>query len=212
LKLLKKAKARSKSKRALDVILSSFGIVMLIPIWLAVIISIRIESRGKALFRQERVGQQGKPFVIYKFRTMIQGAQLTGSGLYSFERDPRITRIGARLRQWSLDETPQLINVLRGNMSIVGPRPPVIGELETERTLPENYEFRFSVLPGITGLAQISGRNSLTWNEKIQFDLAYVEKFKSLGVILDLSIIFKTIYIVISRQNVIEKEKNNDQL
>lgn len=212
MKLLKKAKARSKSKRALDVILSSFGIVMLIPIWLAVIISIRIESRGKALFRQERVGQQGKPFVIYKFRTMIQGAQLTGSGLYSFERDPRITRIGARLRQWSLDETPQLINVLRGNMSIVGPRPPVIGELETERTLPENYEFRFSVLPGITGLAQISGRNSLTWNEKIQFDLAYVEKFKSLGVILDLSIIFKTIYIVISRQNVIEKEKNNDQL
>jgi len=197
-------------KRILDVLLSTLALMLITPIWIVVAILIRIESRGKVFFCQERVGKNQKTFKILKFRTMISGAQNVGSGLFSYENDPRITRVGQKLRKWSLDETPQLINILQGKMSIVGPRPPVIGELEIEVTLPENYEKRFSVLPGITGLAQISGRNSLNWNEKIQFDLAYVEKFKSLGIIIDLSIILKTVYIVISRQNVIEKEKNND--
>ena len=197
-------------KRILDVLLSALALVLITPIWIVVAILIRIESRGEIFFRQERVGKNQKTFKILKFRTMISGAQNVGSGLFSYENDPRITKVGQKLRQWSLDETPQLINILQGEMSIVGPRPPVIGELEIEGTLPENYEKRFSVLPGITGLAQISGRNSLNWNEKIQFDLTYVEKFKRLGIIVDLSIILKTVYIVISRQNVIEKEKNND--
>ena len=197
-------------KRLLDVLFSALALMLITPIWIVVAILIRIESRGDIFFRQERVGKNQKTFKILKFRTMISGAQNVGSGLFSYENDPRITRVGQKLRQWSLDETPQLINILQGKMSIVGPRPPVIGELEIEGTLPKNYENRFSVLPGVTGLAQISGRNSLNWNEKIQFDLAYVEKFKSLGIIVDLSIILKTVYIVISRQNVIEKEKNND--
>jgi lipopolysaccharide/colanic/teichoic acid biosynthesis glycosyltransferase len=95
-------------------------------------------------------------------------------------------------------------------MSIVGPRPPVIGELEIEHDLPESYENRFTVLPGITGLAQISGRNALKWKDKIEFDLLYIEKFKNLGIVLDLTIILKTIFIVIARKNIVEKEKNDD--
>ena len=207
---MSKVNTKFALKRILDVLLAALALLLITPIWLVVAILIRIESRGEVLFRQERVGKNQKTFKILKFRTMISGAQNVGSGLFSYENDPRITRVGLKLRQWSIDETPQLINILQGKMSIVGPRPPVIGELEIEGTLPKNYENRFSVLPGVTGLAQISGRNSLNWNEKIQFDLAYVEKFKSLGIIVDLSIILKTVYIVISRQNVIEKEKNND--
>ena len=196
-------------KRILDVLLATLALMLITPIWLVVAILIRIESRGEVFFRQERVGKNQKTFKILKFRTMIKGAQDLGSGLFSYDNDPRITKIGQKLREWSFDETPQLINILRGNMSIVGPRPPVIGELEAEGTLPQNYDNRFHVLPGITGLAQISGRNSLNWNEKIEFDLAYVEKFKSVGIIVDLSIILKTVYIVISRRNVIEREKND---
>jgi undecaprenyl phosphate N,N'-diacetylbacillosamine 1-phosphate transferase len=199
-------KLKIRKKRALDLILSSFGIFLISPIWLAIIILIRIESPGKALFRQERVGLYEKPFTMYKFRTMIEGAQNSGTGLFSFEGDPRITRIGANLRLWSLDETLQLINVLRGNMSLVGPRPPVIGELEMEHDLPPNYSLRFTVLPGITGLAQVSGRNGLNWGHKITYDLTYIEKFHQSGVLLDLKIILKTVYVVISRKNLIEKE------
>jgi len=206
LKSTKKVKLKIRKKRALDLILSSFGIFLISPIWLAIIILIRIESPGKALFRQERVGLYEKPFTMYKFRTMIEGAQNSGTGLFSFEGDPRITRIGANLRLWSLDETLQLINVLRGNMSLVGPRPPVIGELEMEHDLPPNYSLRFTVLPGITGLAQVSGRNGLNWGHKITYDLTYIEKFHQSGVLLDLKIILKTVYVVISRKNLIEKE------
>jgi lipopolysaccharide/colanic/teichoic acid biosynthesis glycosyltransferase len=195
------------SKRILDLIIAIPLTLIILPAWALVALMIRLDSRGEILFRQVRVGLHQQTFEILKFRTMIKGAQDLGSGLFSYDNDPRITRIGQKLRDWSFDETPQLINILRGNMSIVGPRPPVIGELEAEGTLPQNYENRFNVLPGITGLAQISGRNSLSWNEKIIFDLAYVEKLKSLGIILDLSIIVKTIFIVTSRRNVIEREK-----
>jgi lipopolysaccharide/colanic/teichoic acid biosynthesis glycosyltransferase len=176
------------------------------PIWLVVALLIRIESKGKIFFRQERVGRNQETFKMYKFRTMIEGAQNLGSGLFSYENDPRITRVGQKLRKTSLDETPQLINIIKGNMSIVGPRPPVIGELEMEQDLPEGYENRFAVLPGITGLAQISGRNALNWKDKIEFDLIYVERYKNLGIVLDLAIILKTIFIVIARKNVVEKE------
>ncbi len=198
------------TKRTLDLIIAVIGLIVLLPIWLVTAILIRIESQGEIIFRQERVGLNKVTFKIYKFRTMIEGAQNLESGWFSYENDPRITRVGRKLRLLSLDETPQLINILKGNMSIVGPRPPVIGELEIEHDLPEGYENRFTVLPGITGLAQISGRNALNWKDKIEFDLAYVEKFKNLGIVLDLTIILKTIFIVLARNNVVEKEKNDD--
>lgn len=202
--------ARAIAKRTLDLIIAVIGLIVIMPIWLVTALLIRIESQGKIFFRQERVGRNQETFKMYKFRTMIEGAQNLGSGLFSYENDPRITRVGQKLRQSSLDETPQLINIIKGNMSIVGPRPPVIGELEIEHDLPENYENRFTVLPGITGLAQISGRNALNWKDKIEFDLVYIEKFKNLGILLDLTIILKTIFIVIARKNIVEKEKNDD--
>jgi lipopolysaccharide/colanic/teichoic acid biosynthesis glycosyltransferase len=202
--------ARAITKRTLDLIIAVIGLIVIMPIWLVTALLIRIESQGKIFFRQERVGRNQETFKMYKFRTMIEGAQNLGSGLFSYENDPRITRIGQKLRQSSLDETPQLINIIKGNMSIVGPRPPVIGELEIEHDLPASYENRFTVLPGITGLAQISGRNALNWKDKIEFDLVYIEKFKNLGIVLDLTIILKTIFIVIARKNIVEKEKNDD--
>ena len=202
--------AKAITKRTLDLIIAVVGLIIIMPIWLVTALLIRIESQGKIFFRQERVGRNQEIFTMYKFRTMIEGAQNLGSGLFSYENDPRITRVGRKLRQSSLDETPQLINIIKGNMSIVGPRPPVIGELEIEHDLPKSYENRFTVLPGITGLAQISGRNALSWKDKIEFDLVYIEKFRNLGIVLDLTIILKTIFIVIARKNVVEKEKNND--
>ena len=202
--------ARAITKRTLDLTIAVIGLIVILPIWLVTALLIRIESQGKIFFRQERVGRNQEIFKMYKFRTMIEGAQNLGSGLFSYENDPRITRVGRKLRLLSLDETPQLINIFKGNMSIVGPRPPVIGELEIEHDLPESYENRFTVLPGITGLAQISGRNALNWKDKIEFDLVYIEKFKNLGIVLDLTIILKTVFIVISRKNVVEKEKNDD--
>ena len=202
--------AKAITKRTLDLIIAVIGLIVIMPIWLFTALLIRIESQGKIFFRQERVGRNQETFKMYKFRTMIEGAQNLGSGLFSYENDPRITRVGQKLRQSSLDETPQLINIIKGNMSIVGPRPPVIGELEVEHDLPESYENRFTVLPGITGLAQISGRNALNWKDKIEFDLVYIEKFKNLGIVLDLTIILKTIFIVIARKNIVEKEKNGD--
>ena len=202
--------AKAITKRILDLIIAVIGSIVLMPIWLVTALLIRIESQGKIFFRQERVGRNQEIFKMYKFRTMIEGAQNLGSGLFSYENDPRITRVGLKLRQSSFDETPQLINIIKGNMSIVGPRPPVVGELEMEHDLPESYENRFTVLPGITGLAQISGRNALNWKDKIEFDLVYIEKFKNLGIVLDLTIILKTIFIVIARKNVVEKEKSDD--
>jgi undecaprenyl phosphate N,N'-diacetylbacillosamine 1-phosphate transferase len=202
--------AKAITKRTLDLIIAVVGLIVIMPIWLVTALLIRFESQGKIFFRQERVGRNQETFKMYKFRTMIEGAQNLGSGLFSYENDPRITRVGQKLRQSSLDETPQLLNIIKGNMSIVGPRPPVIGELEMEHDLPESYENRFTVLPGITGLAQISGRNALNWKDKIEFDLVYIEKFKNLGIVLDLTIILKTIFIVIARKNIVEKEKNGD--
>jgi diaminopimelate decarboxylase len=197
----------SVTKRALDLTLAFFALFLIMPLWLVTALLIRIETRGAIIFRQERVGRNQETFKVYKFRTMIEGAQTVGTGLFSYDNDPRITRVGRKLRQWSIDETPQLINIIIGNMSLVGPRPPVFGELDAEHSLPEGYENRFKVLPGVTGLAQISGRNSLNWKDKIEFDLAYIDKFKTFGVILDIMIIIKTIFIVIAQKNVVEKEK-----
>jgi len=194
-------------KRIIDLSVSLISIISIFPFWIVVALLIKLESRGEVFFRQERVGLNQETFQIIKFRTMVTGAQSLGTGIFSFENDPRITRIGRVLRQWSIDESPQLINILKGEMSIVGPRPPVVGELEQEKVLPEGYEKRFQVRPGVTGLAQISGRNSLNWKNKIIKDLEYVENFRRLGlVLLDLKIIYKSVFIVLARENVVEKE------
>jgi lipopolysaccharide/colanic/teichoic acid biosynthesis glycosyltransferase len=178
-------------KRALDLVLAGAGLVAAGPVILAAMLAIRLESRGHPLYSQRRVGRDGEPFDLYKLRTMVHGAEHVGAGMAVNEGDPRITRVGAFLRRTSLDELPNLVNVLRGEMSLVGPRPtiPVQVEQYTER-----QRGRLAVRPGITGWAQINGRASLPWAERIELDLWYVEN-RSLR--LDLRILARTLSILL---------------
>jgi lipopolysaccharide/colanic/teichoic acid biosynthesis glycosyltransferase len=179
-------------KRSIDIVIAAIGSVITAPVVALLALAIRIESPGHPIYTQMRVGKDGELFAIYKLRTMVRGAEFTGAGLAIQEGDDRITRVGALLRRYSLDELPNLWNVLLGQMSIVGPRPtvPVQVEQYTDRQLG-----RLAVKPGITGWAQINGRASLPWAERIELDLWYVEH-GSLG--LDLRILTKTAGMVLS--------------
>jgi lipopolysaccharide/colanic/teichoic acid biosynthesis glycosyltransferase len=179
-------------KRSIDIVIAAIGSVITAPVVALLALAIRIESPGHPIYTQMRVGKDGELFAIYKLRTMVRGAEFTGAGLAIQEGDDRITRVGALLRRYSLDELPNLWNVLLGQMSIVGPRPtvPVQVEQYTDR-----QRGRLAVKPGITGWAQINGRASLPWAERIELDLWYVEH-GSLG--LDLRILTKTAGMVLS--------------
>jgi lipopolysaccharide/colanic/teichoic acid biosynthesis glycosyltransferase len=180
------------AKRGLDLVLATLGLALGAPVLVAAILAIRLESPGHPIYRQRRVGRDGKEFDLYKLRTMVHGAEHLGAGMAVNEGDPRITRVGALLRRASLDELPNLLNVLRGDMSIVGPRPtiPVQVAQYTER-----QRRRLEVKPGITGWAQVNGRASLPWSERIELDLWYVEH-RSLP--LDLRILAQTAAMVLS--------------
>jgi lipopolysaccharide/colanic/teichoic acid biosynthesis glycosyltransferase len=156
------------------------------PVLLAAVIAIRLESRGSPIYRQHRVGKDGQPFELYKLRTMVTGAEHIGAGLAVNEGDPRITRVGAVLRRFSLDELPNLINVLRGELAIVGPRPTVPAQVDRYT---DRQRRRLEVKPGITGWAQVNGRASLPWHERIELDVWYVDH-RSMW--LDLRILAKT--------------------
>jgi len=159
-------------KRVFDVLVAGAALVFTAPLGLVIYVAVRLESPGHPIYRQRRVGRDGQPFDIYKFRTMVAGAEFIGAGLAVQEGDNRITRVGKLLRRTSLDELPNLINVLRGEMSIVGPRPTVQVQVDhyTER-----QRGRLKVKPGITGWAQIHGRASLPWSQRIELDVFYVE-------------------------------------
>ncbi|NLI61610.1 MAG: sugar transferase [Clostridiales bacterium] len=187
------------AKRILDFILSLIGLVILSPLLLIICLLIKLDSKGPVFFTQERLGYNGKIFRIYKFRTMVDGAINMGSGLFTNEADPRITRVGSFLRKTSLDEIPQLINVLRGEMSWVGPRPPVPYHPYKYEDYQGDQKIRFTVLPGITGYAQISGRNKLDWNERINLDVKYA---KNQSIFLDIRIMFKTIQIIFLKDGI----------
>jgi lipopolysaccharide/colanic/teichoic acid biosynthesis glycosyltransferase len=174
-------------KRAFDVGAAAVGLVTMMPVLAAVAVAIRLETRGPMILRQARVGRGGRDFPMFKFRTMVDNAHTTGAGWLVAESDPRITRVGAFLRKWSLDELPQLANVLRGDMSIVGPRPTL--RYQVDQYTPFQRR-RLEVRPGITGWAQISGRNELTWQERIELDVWYVEH-RSLA--LDARILARTV-------------------
>ncbi|MDQ6836505.1 MAG: sugar transferase [Actinomycetota bacterium] len=178
--------------RALDVALALAGSILSAPLVAVLVLAIRLESRGDPIYRQTRVGKDGEAFAIYKLRTMVSGAEFHGAGLAIAEGDRRITRVGAVLRRYSLDELPNLWNVLRGDMSIVGPRPTVEGQV---RHYSPRQRGRLSVRPGITGWAQINGRASLPWPERIELDLWYVEHR---SVALDLRILARTARLVLS--------------
>jgi undecaprenyl phosphate N,N'-diacetylbacillosamine 1-phosphate transferase len=192
-------------KRTLDLLLALTIALVLAPLLLLLALIIRIDSRGPALFVQNRLGLNGSVFPMFKFRTMVQNAEQMGTGLFSFENDPRVTRIGQFLRHTSLDELPQLLNVIRGEMSIVGPRPPVTYELGNYADFSPELKFRFTVKPGVTGLAQISGRNDLNWDRKVVFDTEYIRRFHRFGVAYDVYLIVRTIWVVLAMRNVIEK-------
>jgi lipopolysaccharide/colanic/teichoic acid biosynthesis glycosyltransferase len=159
-------------KRVLDLLIAGVGLALASPILLAAMLVIRIETPGSPIYRQRRIGKDGRPFELYKLRTMVSGAEHIGAGLAVNYGDPRITRVGALLRRFSLDELPNLINVLRGDMSIVGPRPTIQAQVNQYT---ERQRRRLEVKPGITGWAQVNGRASLPWHERIELDIWYVE-------------------------------------
>jgi lipopolysaccharide/colanic/teichoic acid biosynthesis glycosyltransferase len=179
-------------KRLLDRIAALVLLVISSPVLIAACIAIRLESSGTPIYRQRRIGKDGVPFDLYKLRTMVSGAEGMGTGLAVDEGDPRITRVGGFLRRFSLDELPNLINVLRGEMSLVGPRPTVRAQVEQYS---ERQRKRLTVEPGITGWAQIKGRAALPWHDRIELDLWYVEHW---SLRLDLRILVATVGLLLS--------------
>ncbi len=177
-------------KRAIDILIASTASVLTAPLIAVLALAIKLESPGDPIYRQTRVGRNGRPFLIYKLRTMVTGAEFTGAGLAIHEGDDRITRVGAFLRRYSLDELPNMWNVVRGEMSIVGPRPTVPFQVEQYT---DRQRGRLAVKPGITGWAQINGRASLPWPDRIELDLWYVEHRSTA---LDVRILARTVAMV----------------
>jgi lipopolysaccharide/colanic/teichoic acid biosynthesis glycosyltransferase len=187
-------------KRALDVVTAGFLLLVATPVLAIAAAAIKLTSRGPVFYRQRRVGRGGVDFDLLKLRTMVAGAETMGAGLAVDEDDPRITRVGALLRRWSLDELPNLVNVLKGDMSIVGPRPTVRSQVEQYTPLQRR---RLDVAPGITGWAQVSGRAALPWHERIELDLWYIENW---SLRLDLRILARTAKLLLTGQGLYRGE------
>ena len=178
--------------RPLDAALAALLLLVAAPLLALAALAIRLESRGPIVFRQRRVGRGGRPFDLWKLRTMVSGAEAMGAGIYVLEGDPRITRAGRLLRRFSLDELPNLVNVLRGEMAIVGPRPTVQEQVDRYT---DRQRRRLEVKPGITGWAQVNGRTSLPWPERIELDVWYVDN-RSLA--LDVRILLRTAWLLLT--------------
>ncbi|MCK4598782.1 sugar transferase [Candidatus Bipolaricaulota bacterium] len=192
-------------KRLVDILLSLIGLILLIVPFAVIALAMKLDSRGPVFFRQERVGKDGRVFKPWKFRTMVVGAVKQGLGYNIAQGDPRITKVGRFLRSWGVDELPQLINVLKGEMSIVGPRPTLKYQVERYNDFQRK---RLLVKPGITGWALIHGRNLLTWEERIKYDVWYVDHRT---IWLDLWVMLKTLWVVlIKREGVYSSEGIND--
>ncbi len=201
--------------RAMDVLIATIGLIVCVPLLLAICLAIRLEGGGPAIFRQRRLGRDKRPFTVHKFRTMtvaadpqvhrdyvqqlIGGVETThsdgdGRDLYKLAADDRVTRVGRVLRKTSLDELPQIFDVLRGRMSLVGPRPVIPYEAEL---YPPSYDRRFAVKPGMTGLWQVNGRNERTYREMVELDVAWVERS---SIALYLSILVRTPWVLLCRR------------
>ncbi|MCK4913347.1 MAG: sugar transferase [Planctomycetes bacterium] len=192
------------SKRIFDLVPSLPAVIILLPFFILIIIAIKLTSKGAAIFKQERAGKNGKPFVFYKFRTMKIETDPFGPSPKSAS-DSRLTKTGKFLREYSLDELPQLFNILKGNMSIVGPRPLYIAQMAEWN---ERQKKRLLVKPGLTGLAQICGRGELTREEKLEFDAKYVE---AANFFTDIKIIFITILQVFGKTSIYEKRYSKNE-
>lgn len=181
-------------KRVCDVTVAAVGLITLAPLMALIALLIKLDSRGPILFCQNRIGLGGRSFTIYKFRTMIPGAEK--GKLTVLSSDPRVTRLGYRLRSLSLDELPQFINVLKGEMSLIGPRP-LLPEQTEKFTVHERK--RLQMLPGMTNLPAIRGRNSLTWKERMELDVWYVENW---SLLLDIEIFLRSIWVILQQKGV----------
>ena len=186
--------------RPLDLALAGVLLVVTAPLLALAALAIKLESRGPVFYSQRRVGKDGHPFELMKLRTMVPGAESMGAGIYVLEGDPRITRVGRLLRRFSLDELPNLVNVMRGDLAIVGPRPTVQEQVDRYT---ERQRRRLEVKPGITGWAQINGRTSLSWPARIELDVWYVEH-RSLR--LDLRILARTARMLASGHGLYSEE------
>lgn len=191
-------------KRLFDIFASGTAIVLLLPLWLIIPLIIKFDSPGPVFFKQGRRTKKGRIFNMYKFRSMIVNAEKQGAGLFNYANDPRVTKVGRWLRNSSIDELPQLFNIFMGDMSVVGPRPCVTYELGDFDTLNKRYKKRFQVKAGLTGLAQVKGRNDISWDDKVTYDNQYVDEFASKGVIIDLKIVFETIIKVLKKEDIYE--------
>ncbi len=184
-----------QGKRLLDLVLSALIIAIGFLPGAIVGLAIVLGSRGPVLYRQERIGRHGRAFQMIKFRTMVQGAEKMGSGALVEKSDPRVTRVGRLLRAASLDELPQILNVFRGEMSLIGPRPGLRYQVDQYDAVQRR---RLQVPPGITGWAQVNGRNAIPWDERIRYDVEYVDRL-SFG--MDLRIALKTVLVMLRRQD-----------
>ncbi|MGN1328884.1 MAG: sugar transferase [Eubacterium sp.] len=185
-------------KRIFDIIFSLVAIIILSPLMIIVSVAIKVDSKGPVIFKQERLGKDARVFQIYKFRSMCVGAEQTGTGQYSFAGDPRVTKVGKIVRATSIDELPQLINVLKGDMSFIGPRPPLTYH-PWELCEYTEYQLRmFEVRPGITGWAQVNGRKEVEWHERIKLNIWYVD---NMSLLLDIKILFMTVFKVLKNSD-----------
>lgn len=185
-------------KRVLDIVFSLLAMVILSPLFLVTAVAVRLDSRGPVIFRQKRLGLDARAFDIYKFRTMCVGAEHMGSGVYSGADDARVTKVGRILRALSIDELPQLVNILRGEMSFIGPRPPLTYHPWPLETYTKEQLHMFAVRPGMTGWAQVHGRKDVEWHKRIQLNCWYVDH---VSFWLDIRIFFLTVFQVLKNEN-----------
>lgn len=193
-------------KRLFDIVSSGILIIILIPLWIILAIAVKVDSQGPVFFKQGRRTKDGRVFNMLKYRSMVVNAEQMGPGLFNYENDPRVTKVGRFLRNSSLDELPQLFNIFVGDMSVVGPRPCVTYELGDFETLNKRYKKRFQVKAGLTGLAQVKGRNDISWDEKVGYDNEYVDKYAKIGVLEDIAILFGSVFRVFKKDKIYESK------
>ena len=183
-------------KRIFDILSSFLAIILLIPVWVIVPIAIKCDSKGPVFFK------------LIKFRSMVVDAEQSGAGLFNYEGDPRVTKVGRFLRNTSIDELPQLFNIFAGQMSVVGPRPCVKYELGDFETLNKKYKKRFEMKAGLTGLAQVKGRNDISWDEKVEYDNQYIDNFRRHGVFTDIRILWLSVVKVFKKEDIYENKSD----
>ena len=197
-------------KRLFDIVSSGILAILLTPLWIIVAVAIKRDSEGPVFFSQGRRTKDGRIFKMLKFRSMVVDAEKMDAGLFNYENDPRVTKVGRFLRDTSIDELPQLFNILKGDMSVVGPRPCVTYELGDFDTLNRRYKKRFEVKAGLTGLAQVKGRNDISWDEKVGYDNRYVDDFKRFGVLTDIVILIESVFKVFRKEQIYENKADEN--